>query len=240
MLDTHLKSNATQHRLRSGLASDNIDDFADWPLWSRLRGKADVRVEISNFRTNQGRAAVLRHIPAAALLFASALAVPANAQPAPAERAPAAAPLAPADNFGAIYGTGNLATPPAGMVPPPPTPQPGAPPAATPRTLLLRPEQLQRFQNERIQPPLNPIDYAGYVRESPLLRAFRKLQAEPTLDPALLVLLAWNHAALDMTSIDHTTAGQKTSFNGTMLSVFEPTYGEQFGPPRAQGHSVLP
>ncbi len=178
-----------------------------------------------------------RHIPAAALLLASALAGPANAQPAPAERAPAAAPLAPADNFGAIYGTGNLATPPAGMVPPPPAPsatsQPGAPLTATPRALLLRPEVLQSFQNERIQPPINPIDYAGYVRESPLLRAFRKLQAEPTLDPALLVLLAWNHAALDMTSIDHTTAGQKTSFNGMMLSVFEPTYGEQFGPPRA-------
>ena len=178
-----------------------------------------------------------RKVIRGALLLATATATvvagPANAQPAPAERAPAAPSLAPADNFGAIYGTGNLARPPAGMVPPPLVLQPGTPFALVPRGNLLRPETLQRFQESRTQPPPAAAQYAAYVRDSPLIRTLKTLQTEASFDPALLVLLAWNHAALDMTSIDHTTVGAKVAFNGTMLTVFESTYGEQFGPPRA-------
>ena len=146
-----------------------------------------------------------------------------HAQPAPpAPPAPPAAPLAghmrslldPAESFGAIYGTRNLARQPDAIVP---LHDPSAQ-----HTLKLNSEDLLQAQNARRQPPAALGAFMTYLHADPLLT--QMMQAGGA-DAAALVVLAWNHVALDMTSIDHTTAG--------VPGVFEPTYAEQFGPPRS-------
>ena len=153
---------------------------------------------------------------------------PAPSVAAPSERPPTKA-LTPEESFGSIYGTQNLTNPPAGAVPQTPaSPTP-------PRTLFLKPEMLQSAQDQRTQPPADISAYSSYVGTDALLSTLDALKSEPALDTSVPVLLAWNHVALDMTSIDHTTAGQKITVTGipVPLPVFEPTYGEQFGPPRS-------
>ena len=146
-----------------------------------------------------------------------------HAQPAPpAPPAPPAAPLAghmrslldPAESFGAIYGTRNLARQPDAVVP---LHDPSAQ-----HTLKLNSEDLLQAQNARRQPPAALGAFMTYLHADPLLT--QMMQAGGA-EAAALVVLAWNHVALDMTSIDHTTAG--------VPGVFEPTYAEQFGPPRS-------
>ena len=79
-------------------------------------------------------------------------------------------------------------------------------------------------QEVRTQPPSDLSSYIDYVRRDPLLEQLRALAKKaPKASPELLVLLAWNHVALDMTSLDHTTVG----------AMAEPTFGEQWGPARS-------
>lgn len=138
--------------------------------------------------------------------------------PSPPTRPAVAAPprtlLDPNEAFGATYGTNNLARQPDAIVPP-------HNPSAQ-RTVRLRPQDMLAAQNARRRPPASVNAFAAYLRNDQLLAQL--LQAQGT-DAMVLVVLAWNHVALDMTSIDHTTAG--------VTDVFEPTYAEQFGPPRS-------
>lgn len=85
-----------------------------------------------------------------------------------------------------------------------------------PDTLL---KTLQKLQEQRQAVPADPEAYKTYVEQNPLVRYLRSNRPEP-----LVHLLLWNHFALDATSIDHTTLGQKPA---------EPTYAEQLGPHRA-------
>ena len=163
--------------------------------------------------------------------FALALLTPMAAlQAQPAPQAPPAQPaprtstvppaartrtlLDPAESFGATYGTRNLARQPDGIVP---LHQPDVQ-----RTLRLAPDDLLQAQNARRQPPASVGAFMTYQHADPLVMQMMQAQGA---DAAALVVLAWNHVALDMTSIDHTTAG--------VAGVFEPTYAEQFGPPRS-------
>jgi membrane-associated phospholipid phosphatase len=143
----------------------------------------------------------------------------------PSNRDPTQA-LSPTESFGSIYGTQNLANPPAGAVPER-TP--------SPPTVFLRPEALEGAQNQRTQPPVDISAYTSYINSDALLNLLDQLRSQPNPDTTIPVLLAWNHVSLDMTSIDHTTAGQKVVVSGipVPLPIFEPTYGEQFGPPRS-------
>lgn len=147
-----------------------------------------------------------------------------SAQPAPTPTpAPSTRPtvsasprtlLDPEEAFGATYGTSNLARQPNAITPP-------HVPSAQ-RTVQLRPQDMLDAQNARRRPPASVNAFAAYLRNDQLLAQL--LQAQGT-DAMVLAVLAWNHVALDMTSIDHTTAG--------VTNVFEPTYAEQFGPPRS-------
>lgn len=135
--------------------------------------------------------------------------------------------LDPAAGIAATYGTSNLATPPGAVL--------QLDPATQQNVLSLQPSDILAAQNRRTQPPIALPAYTEYVHRNELLARLDALRGQPNLDPTLPVLLAWNHVALDMTSIDHTTAGNKIMVAGypNPLPVFEPTYAEQFGPPRA-------
>jgi hypothetical protein len=133
----------------------------------------------------------------------------------------------PAAGIAATYGTSNLANPPNAVL--------QFDPATQTNVLSLQPSDILAAQNRRTQPPITLQGYTEYGRRNELLMKLDALRGQPNLDPTLPILLAWNHVALDMTSIDHTTAGNKIMVAGypDPLPVFEPTYAEQFGPPRA-------
>jgi PAP2 superfamily len=128
----------------------------------------------------------------------------------------------PTSNFGPIYGTSNLAKLPKSVV--------TLNGFDGTKLLSVSPKAILEAQNRRTQPPIQVNAFEIYLNNDALLSAVGQLAAShPNLDPTFPVLIAWNHVALDMTSIDHTTAGNKV--NG--LTVFEPTYAEQFGPARS-------
>lgn len=135
--------------------------------------------------------------------------------------------VSPTDGFGATYGTSNLANPPTAIAPQRDMRNQG--------TTALRAEDFKAAQERRTQPPRGLPEFKLYLRDLPIMQILERMSASPSADPTTAVLLQWNHVALDMTSIDHTTAGTKISVPGSTkpVVIFEPTYGEQFGPPRS-------
>lgn len=141
---------------------------------------------------------------------------------------PATQAYDPASGIASLYGTSNLAKGVSTVV--------TTDPKTKLRVLSILPSDLLAAQNKRRQPPPTITDYTIYTHNDDLLRLLSKVKSLPNLDPTLPVILAWNHVALDMTSIDHTTAGNKIKVSSAPkgeLPVFEPTYAEQFGPPRS-------
>ena len=148
---------------------------------------------------------------------------PGMAQDKPTPRPSLAAPqsadadhaLDPASGFDSLYSIGNL--------------------AKHQHAHIDIGKEILAAQNARKQPPVSPPAYAAYIHNDPLVSMFQQLNADPNLDPNLLGVMAWNHVALDMTSIDHTTAGKRAAPPGNTapFDVFEASYGEQFGPPRS-------
>lgn len=135
--------------------------------------------------------------------------------------------VSPAEGFGASYGTGNLANAPMAVIP-----QHDMHARAP---VVLTPADVRAAQEVRRQPPASFTPYVAYLRNDRLLNLLQTATSAPSIDPTVVVILAWNHVALDMTSIDHTTAGTKIVLPGSPnpTPVFESTYGEQFGPPRS-------
>jgi hypothetical protein len=151
-----------------------------------------------------------------------------SAQPAPpvtpAKKGASTHTLSPAESFGATYGTGNLARSPTATVP-----QNNVSP---PAKRVLKFDDLKAAQGLRRLPPTDLSAFVTYTHNDELVQAMQRLSTNPAIDPTIPILLGWNHVALDMTSIDHTTIGRKVDFKGEQKPVFETTYGEQFGPPR--------
>jgi hypothetical protein len=136
---------------------------------------------------------------------------PATSPPAPPAAAVRPQSLSPEQGIGALYGTSNL---------------------RRERQNGVSAEALLLEQNARHQPSATPAEYAEYLAKNTLLqKALDDLKAHPDHGAAFALLSLWNLVALDMTSIDHTTAG--TVDPNTGYKVFETTYAEQFGPARA-------
>lgn len=158
-----------------------------------------------------------------ALAFSCAvLAAGAAAQTAEPAHSNIIHPLSPAETFGTTYGTSNLGRAPSAAVS-------GGGNGVSP---ALRFDTLKAALASGRLPPANLSAFVTYTQSDPLLNTIETLGSHPEIGPTSLMLLIWNHVALDMTSIDHTTAGHKVPFNGASIPVFESTYGEQFGPPR--------
>ena len=132
--------------------------------------------------------------------------------------------LSPSESFGAIYGTRNMVRPPSK----PAVPAGGASTTGDRAPSATGHSSLKAIQNAFRQPPADLSRFADYERSEGYLQLMEKLGG----DPGLLTLLAANHLALDITSIDHTTQGIKAQVGGETKTLFETTYGEQFGPPR--------
>ena len=131
----------------------------------------------------------------------------------------------PLSGVGENYGTSNLAKPNAVVI------NPGPQELIKLQTLS---KEVQKDQELRKQPPRGRQAFATYMGQDPMLERYAKiLDTNPSLDATLLTVLAWNHVALDMTSIDHTTQGGASDPADPTKKIFESTYGEQFGPPRS-------
>ena len=151
--------------------------------------------------------------------------VPTTPQAGAAEQEKAILPtqtLRPREGFGAIYGTDNLAAP---KKKDRKVERKGSEPQAGIDAGLLK-----SLQDLRTQAPASLDSYTRYLKNEPLQAKLAEIISNnPSIDASLGIVALWNDVALDMTSIDHTTAGKKVGGK----TVFEETYAEQFGPPRS-------
>ena len=85
------------------------------------------------------------------------------------------------------------------------------------------------IQERREAVPKDLKDYYEFLQRNPLLQYLR---SNP--DVELFHVLLWNQFALDMTSLDHTTKGDKDPTDPTgMKLLIEDLYAEQLGPARS-------